>query len=421
MRTTLLLTLVLTGCFDTTQGRDRDGDGFETAELDGDDCDDTNVNINPDAAEVCGNGVDDNCDGRVDDTGAGDVEWYLDLDQDGFAGPDVMRGCERPVGAFEDLSAGSDCDDADPAVNPSATETWYDGVDQDCSGGSDDDADGDGFLAVIRGGDDCDDGRADVNPGMTEVCNNGLDDDCSFDPSECEYRGEVVLADVTTVGLSAGDYASSHDWNGDGLDDVWIGNTDEGDGRMFFAPFSTSAATVPALFPDSSDCADNEVNGEVDYNGDGVKDLSLTCNEEGVFVFYGPQVVGSYLLSQADMVMSGSNLPTRIEGQLVAVDDRNGDDVDEVIVPLQDGYHLVLSPHGANRSLVDEPLISGSVSRLPSRVPLDATGRFPAVASDGTAVVANMIPVLSEYDWNSVAAFPQSFEDVPSWSVPTAQ
>ena len=41
-------------------------------------------------------------------------------------------------------SAAGDCDPADSAVYPGATEVWYDGVDADCSGGSDFDQDGDG-------------------------------------------------------------------------------------------------------------------------------------------------------------------------------------------------------------------------------------------------------------------------------------
>jgi CxxC motif-containing protein (DUF1111 family) len=44
-------------------GQDSDGDGFDTSL----DCDDSNAAVFPGAAEVCGNGIDDDCDGEVDD------------------------------------------------------------------------------------------------------------------------------------------------------------------------------------------------------------------------------------------------------------------------------------------------------------------------------------------------------------------
>ena len=42
---------------------DADGDGFSDAE----DCDDSDASIYPGAEEICGNGVDDNCDDQVDE------------------------------------------------------------------------------------------------------------------------------------------------------------------------------------------------------------------------------------------------------------------------------------------------------------------------------------------------------------------
>ncbi|MCP4343097.1 MAG: hypothetical protein GY799_30540, partial [Desulfobulbaceae bacterium] len=46
---------------------DVDGDGFLDAACGGDDCNDLDATINPASAEVCGNAVDENCNGASDD------------------------------------------------------------------------------------------------------------------------------------------------------------------------------------------------------------------------------------------------------------------------------------------------------------------------------------------------------------------
>ena len=69
-----------------------------------------------------------------------------------------------------------DCDDNDPSINPGATDTPYDGIDQDCDGFDLTDVDGDGYDGG-GSGNDCNDNDATVNPGAIET-ENGVDDDC---------------------------------------------------------------------------------------------------------------------------------------------------------------------------------------------------------------------------------------------------
>ena len=87
-------------------GVDDDGDGF--TEADGD-CDDSNPAINPQATDIVGDDIDQNCDGADG----------VDRDGDGHA---------------DGASGGDDCDDEDATAYPDAVETPDDGIDQDCDG-----------------------------------------------------------------------------------------------------------------------------------------------------------------------------------------------------------------------------------------------------------------------------------------------
>jgi hypothetical protein len=156
------------------------------------DCDDTDAAVHPDAREVCGNGRDDDCSGRVDDAGDDDddgVDACEDCDDaDPFVSPDQPEACD---GIDNDCSGAADepwdddgdgtsdcagdCDDDDPERAPALAEVC-DGVDNDCDGEADEgfDADGDGWL-TCRG--DCDDASAAAYPGAEETC-DGVDNDC---------------------------------------------------------------------------------------------------------------------------------------------------------------------------------------------------------------------------------------------------
>lgn len=116
----LCLAAVLTGCV----VQDLDEDGFAAPE----DCNDTDPLHNPDTIEVC-DGVDNNCDGRVDEGLLTTV--FIDQDGDGFGVEgNTVDVCTPGAGhAMQD----GDCDDADPARYPWAPEICDD-VDDDCDG-----------------------------------------------------------------------------------------------------------------------------------------------------------------------------------------------------------------------------------------------------------------------------------------------
>ena len=94
--------------------------------------------------------------------GLADWEERLDRDGDGFVAAAL---------------GGSDCDDRDASVHPGAPERWYDGVDGDCDGAADHDADRDGHAAPPTGP-DCDDEDPSVFPGADDPPYDGIDQDC---------------------------------------------------------------------------------------------------------------------------------------------------------------------------------------------------------------------------------------------------
>lgn len=150
---------------------DHDGDGF----VQEDECDDTDPDVHPDADEHC-DGVDEDCDGDVDESPVDPSIWYPDLDGDTFGDATApLEACDLPDGYVVDAS---DCDDHDASTSPRATETPYDGLDNDCFDGDLRDVDGDGAEADAVDGPDCDDENEDVHPGADEIPYDGLDQDC---------------------------------------------------------------------------------------------------------------------------------------------------------------------------------------------------------------------------------------------------
>ena len=140
------------------------------------DCADLDSSSFPNAAEIC-DGLDNSCDGKVDET--------CDHDGDGYCWPPPLASGPQLPCKF----AVPDCDDVQAAIYPNAYELC-DGLDNDCDGTVDEgcDLDGDGFcnsmptaysdLDVCKSPTiDCNDLDADIHPGHVEVC-NAVDDDC---------------------------------------------------------------------------------------------------------------------------------------------------------------------------------------------------------------------------------------------------
>jgi len=294
---------------------DFDGDGFEAVELGGDDCDDRNIDVRPGQTELC-DGIDNNCDGRVDEDTAADVStWYADSDGDAFGGAGTTESCSLPEGfaaepgdcddsdadinpgeddawydgvdadcggesdydadsdghdSTERVSWGTDCDDADAAISPDATEVWYDRVDQDCDGASDDDADGDGFDSSDHGGTDCDDTDVEVNPKATEAWYDGIDADCDglsdydadgdgFDSSD--HGGSDCDDTDETIHPDADEFCDDTDWNCDGIahdESVEYTFYEDADSDGFGDPDSSvlDCAQPSGYVIDNTDCDD---------------------------------------------------------------------------------------------------------------------------------------------------------------------
>jgi hypothetical protein len=170
-------------------------------------------------------------DSGTDDSGCAKIDWYQDVDTDGFGAGPATSACKAPGADW--VETAGDCDDALAEVNPDATEICNT-LDDDCDKAIDDkddsvvaitwyeDGDGDGYgdpkgatITSCAGAAgyapedakhplDCNDGDGTIYPGAPELCDD-LQQDCSI-------KGWAGDEGVATWYPNSGGY---EDWTAD--------------------------------------------------------------------------------------------------------------------------------------------------------------------------------------------------------------
>jgi len=325
---------------------DNDGDGFGDAgdavqecEAPGGyvavagDCDDTNAAINPAATEVC-DGVDNDCDGQVDEG------LNADADGDGFT---AIGSC---------TGSADDCDDTNAAINPAATEVC-DGVDNDCDGlvdGEDpnlscEPVEGDGVDLVFQGLQSLEVGEeltftvSMENAGTVPQLVDGIELHIEFDPGVVEVKSvSSLVGDKLPLELTAPSFS-----NANGTVDFAAGTF----GSFPSAPFGVLSITVEAVADGTSPLLfSHQFSGktEVTYDGASV----LVAAVDGAVSVTAPSggQEGQFILIDAEADQELGNLT---DGRVLSL----------AALPT-DEFSIEYRPAGSAASVVME--LSGPVS-----------------------------------------------------------
>jgi hypothetical protein len=345
------------------------------ASFDNTDCDDTRASVHPGAVELCG-GLDDDCDGMVDDADPDLAEthtWYLDADGDGYGDASTaMTACFVP----DAVADGTDCDDASRSTHPGAPEVCN-GHDDDCDGLADDDdpaladsdtfykdADGDGYgdsSAFVHAcvspegyavyGDDCNDANPAVNPGARDRCFGevtGIDLDCDGLLTDCDpfFDDATAIIDGEASGDQAGGaVAALADVDGDGLPEIAAGAASAASGRgrayVLDGPRegSSNLSGSSAIVEGSVDVwgLGSALADPGDLDGDGRTDLLIGAPEtgtdqEGVVCIFEAPFSASSSADDASVILQGTLAFGHAGSTLAGLGDVNDDGWPDIAV-----------------------------------------------------------------------------------------
>lgn len=325
------------------------------------DCDDTNASISPDAAEICGNEIDDNCNGVTDDD-AETTTWWQDSDSDGYGNVDsTTEDCAPPEGY---VGNDEDCDDTDGDIRPGATEVCKDGLDNNCSGDGDDcvlegtiaasDADSrllgttdDQFIGQMLHSSDLDD------DGSNDLMIGASDDDMLYLVFGSLSAGDSDIDDVSQPfegdsGSYVGKSVSSGDLTNDGSTDLVLGSPGTDEIYLLEGPLSATGSTWTSSDADivytseeSGDWGGVSLASGGDMDGDGDCELVIGAyqntnsdeqnNAGAVYVFKGPESSDEEL-GWANQIFEGGDSSVRLGHSMDGSQDLDGDGLVDLLI-----------------------------------------------------------------------------------------
>ena len=341
-----------------------------------------------------------------------DDAWYDGVDQD-CAGDDDFDADGDGHRSVD--FGGLDCNDADAAVSPGATEQWYDGVDQDCANDDDFDADRDGYSTDTDGADfDCDDNRSDVKPGAIEIWYDGIDGDCAgdddFDADGDSFPSALYAEDGTDCDDDDDDIfpGATETWY-DGIDSDCAGDDDfdaDGDGEAAEGEVATG-----------SDCDDTDptiFSGAVER----LDDLDSDCDGDDDTFTSDQDVLGSQVFALAPGDMLGTVLASGSIDSDAHMDLAIASGADTGLS--SGGYGAVYFISG--QDLTDSPLVAieGETGIKAGSLTQTATGPIAALAimgdyGDPSSGLTDYRALVGTPEYESAGAIVGG-----AWMVPTA-